>query len=230
MKSFIADKVAKSAWKTQLAFAMPATSVPAGMEIGDRDLERRVSKDFFKTCEVHYCYSADLGEPRPKKCRCKKVVSREMASTLVQIGEADWIIDSATGIPTWHVVLRGRTGKTPRANTIESAHMERYTEHSQNPAEAGDESIALLDEYHDTVIEARLKFFRVVAADLLALKKRSDAQGTMEGTAALITDASVIREADDIKLRGIMKDPFAGRALIVLYTDYRSSIGITVKL
>ncbi len=97
-------------------------------------------------------------------------------------------------------------------------------------AEAGDESIALLDEYHDTVIEARLKFFRVVAADLLALKKRSDAQGTMEGTAALITDASVIREADDIKLRGIMKDPFAGRALIVLYTDYRSSIGITVKL
>lgn len=134
----------------------------------------------FRTSLLHSCFSPDLNEPQPSECRCRKLVTRDKAVEMVKHGEADWIIrfDGEFPGPTWNIAYRGRMGKTPRAQTIEKAHIERALEYRDHVAEqawfsdegqaAKDiEDAAMGDErkkqrheiYHDLAMETRYRLF-----------------------------------------------------------------------
>lgn len=174
-------------------------------------------RQFFKTCKVHYCFSQELGELQPVRCRCRKFVSKEVASNLVNEGEADWLLIASNDaiIPTWDLVLKGRVGKTPRAHTIESAHMERYTErmggNADNSDPADPEVMALFEEYHDIEMETRLGLFRGVGAELLKMKKDSDTYGNIAGESGRVLSDKIVRFADEAKSTAYAPDPFPWR-------------------
>lgn len=47
----------------------------------------------FKTkSRTHWCYSQELGEPKPKRCSCRKYIDLAEATILVNSGMAQWVI------------------------------------------------------------------------------------------------------------------------------------------
>jgi hypothetical protein len=98
---------------------------------------------------VHSCFSQECGDPCPNKCRCRKLVSYEEARYLVKIGEASWMLDYNPYTKKVYEmpdeIICERTAKTPRSNTLESAHMERN-------AESNEEQIASADAYGELQI------------------------------------------------------------------------------
>lgn len=202
--------------------------------------------EYLKTSAVHYCFSQELGEPRPKDCRCKKMVSREMAANLVKIGEADWLVDYSGKNPadTFHVVLRGRAGKTPRAHTIEKAHMERGLERMLDASDNGyqadlmhaaaegvDEAIELWASYREIELESRCSLFRGCGGDLVALKAVSDNLGNHTGHVAHYVDLIILGRATELKAENAQDDPWQGRALFSsLGGDQRTQGGIGILL
>lgn len=194
-------------------------------------------RQFFKTVKVHSCYSQDsfednwngfpvetkiesLDKLRPKKCRCKWWVSTQVATQLVADGVASWEIKFEGGFQTYgnDIVLSGRAGKTPRAQTIEKAHMERYTErlyHTQvfYGDDNSEEVMERDDIYHDIEIEARIKFFHMVGQDLWLVKKYSDMQGDLTGEEGRNLSNYIVQQADEMKFGVAKEDQFVGRAI-----------------
>lgn len=196
--------------------------------------------EYLKTSAVHYCFSQEMAEPRPKNCRCKKFVSRELAANLVKIGEADWLVDydGKNPVDTFHIVLRGRAGKTPRAHTIEKAHMERGLEHMldandngaqaawmQLAAEGADEAIELWAAYRDIEMETRCLLFRGCGPDLVNLKTLSDSFGKRTGHVGLYLDSILIARADALKSENAIDDPWVGRGLFSTIGGNQRTLG-----
>jgi hypothetical protein len=202
-------------------------------------------KIIFRICLVHSCYSADLGEPRPKKCTCHKLVTKEQAIELVKNGTADWVInyDHEFPMPTWNVVLRGRAKQTPRSHTLEAAHIQRGLERQDQLAEelwlsdegqsAKDiealamgtlEQAELFELYHDLEMEERYNLFRKCGPELQELKKFSDTFGTMEGPEGKYVSEIITNRADQLKFSFAVDDPFEGRCLFPLGPDQRTGV------
>lgn len=81
-----------------------------------------------KGIRVHTCYNADLVEKPPDTCSCRKFVTRVVAEGFIGEGLATYL----TGYdrPKLYTDLKqicmiGRHKRTPRAATIEKAHMEK---------------------------------------------------------------------------------------------------------
>jgi hypothetical protein len=186
-------------------------------------------KTVYLDCRVHSCFSQEYGVPKPKKCNCRKLVSKETAHKYVKDDLAEWVIDYSgdVPIPTWDIVLRGRVGKTPRAHTLEVAHMERYTERMYNPDFDSTESQELFNLYHDIEVEARLKLFGDISGTLLKAKQDSDNFGVVEGQAGKVLSDKIIQEVDNIKIIAAKNDPFPGRAVLAaIGTDQRTVGGV----
>lgn len=204
-----------------------------------------MSRVIFRTSLVHSCYSAELGEPRPKKCKCRKLITKDQAIEWVKQGIAEWVINYEGGVPvpSWAVALRNRGAKTPRAQTIEKAHMQRGLERSDYWAQqlwmadegqmAKDiEAAALGDEqsserfewYNETTMESRYEMFRGMmlpsAEDgtrqnkLQILKKLSDGFGTVVGPTAKYVSDVIVGRANQLKNEVAVSDPFPGRAIL----------------
>lgn len=63
-----------------------------------------------------------------RRCQCKKFVTKEEAKELVHQGQAEWVrMYSPTGkeYESTAAIVRSSANKTPRAQTIEKAHIER---------------------------------------------------------------------------------------------------------
>lgn len=108
-----------------------------------------MKRDLLRTCLIHSCFSQNLGSQKPDNCVCRKRVTKDTANGLIAQGLAEWII---TGyeynhelkmlVPVhhaWHLVYSsaapenaeaivhaGYMLKTPRVQTIEKAHIERW--------------------------------------------------------------------------------------------------------
>lgn len=52
-----------------------------------------------RTVQVHYCFNQHLGEQKPENCLCRKEITYAEAETLVNRGQADWLILSRTPVP-----------------------------------------------------------------------------------------------------------------------------------
>lgn len=197
----------------------------------------------FRTSRVHSCFSQELSEPRPAVCKCRKLVTQAKAIEMVKTGEADWLIvyDGDVPRPSWHVVYRNRTSKTPRAHTLEKAHIQRALEKrdylaqqswlsdegqmSKNMelAAMGDqEQMELFELYHDLEIEERYSLFRgmnykddkgVALNKLRELKKFSDTFGTVEGPEGKYVADIITGRAHQLKNSVAVDDPFEGRPL-----------------
>lgn len=187
-------------------------------------------RQFFKTSKVHHCFSQELGIPQPKKCKCRKFVSKEFATNLVVDGIADWLIVYPAGVPSYDIVLKGIAGKTPRAQTIESAHIERYLGISGDPDDP--EIMERIEVYHDIEMENRLKLFRTVGLDLLQMKRQSDEFGNVIGAAGKVLSDKIITESDELKLNNAIDDPFVGEALFMPIGagDQRTVVGRDVPI
>lgn len=191
----------------------------------------------FRTSLVHSCHAADKNEKRPEKCKCRKLVTREIAVEMVNHGEADWLINykGEVPIPTWDVVYKGITGKTPRSHTLEKAHLERGVERRQSLANQtwmsdegamaknmdaavmGDtEQAELFELYHDLEIQERYLLFRGCAKPLVELKKFSDTFGTVEGAEGKYVNDIIESGANKLKAEYVIDDPFEGRTLFPL--------------
>lgn len=192
----------------------------------------------FRTILLHSCYNIELGERLPQKCRCRKLISKEDASALVKTGRAEWVV-GMDGIPTWDVCLVGRGNKTPRAATIEKAHMQRAFGGEIDDAGEWVRKVESsldddgLNEREDIEIdgmislESRLELFacRKELADLKAFsdKLNRSALDSLEGLSAMRTDRKVSEEADKLKFEVAKDDPDPGRAVIVMIgLDQRS--------
>lgn len=187
---------------------------------------------------MHSCFNPELGELLRQKCRCRKLISKEDASILVKTGRAEWVV-GMDGIPTWDVALSGRGNKTPRAATIEKAHMQRAFggEISDDGDWVRRVESALdddgLNEREDIEIdglitlESRMELF-ACREQLLELKQFSDkmngsALESLEGLYAMRTDRKVAEESDNLKFQTAKEDPFPGRAvLLMIGLDQRS--------
>ncbi len=98
-------------------------------------------RQFFKTIKVHHCYNFEACEPKPKTCKCRKFIAKSFAEDLVADGVADWVISYPIGTTIYDaIILKGIAGKTPRAQTIEKAHIERYIGISGDPDNPEDQS------------------------------------------------------------------------------------------
>lgn len=197
----------------------------------------------FRTSLVHSCHSPELSEPRPEVCKCRRLVTREKAVEMVKVGEADWLIryDLEVPTPTWNICLRGRTSKTPRAHTLEKAHIQRGLERRDELAdrawlsdegqmaknmdamiEGAQEQIELFELYHQLELMERYNFFRGCAPDLQELKKFSDTFGTVEGAEGKYVEEIIESRANELKLTFALDDPFEGRCLFPIGRDERT--------
>jgi hypothetical protein len=186
-------------------------------------------RQFFKTSKVHHCFDQELGNPQPVKCKCRKFISKEFASELVANGTAEWLTVYPEGVSSYDIVLKGITGKTPRAQTIEKAHIERYMGIS---GDFDPETMTRLEVYHDIEMENRLKLFRNVGLELLQLKQFSDTHGTVVGAAGQVLSDKIIADADKLKLDSAVDDPFIGEALFMPIGagDQRTVVGRDVEI
>lgn len=206
-------------------------------------------KIIFRVSLVHSCHSADLGEPRPKRCTCRKLITKEQAIEMVKTGAADWLIDyrGEFPMPTWNVVLRGRAKQTPRSHTIERAHIERGLERQEYLAEQlwlsdegqmardieaaalGGEQAELFEVYHDLEMEERYNLFRGMVNpngnELKELKKFSDTFGTITGPEGKYVSEIITGRADELKRKVALDDPFEGRCLFPIGPDQRTYRG-----
>jgi hypothetical protein len=150
-----------------------------------------------------------------------------MAQKLVDDGVALWLIDYSgdVPIPSWHLVLSGRVGKTPRSHTIEKAHIERYTERMYNPNFDSTESQELINQYHDIEMETRLALFGSIGSNLLRLKKDSDTYGNLEGVAGKVLVDKLMTEADSIKRTAAKDDQYQGRAIFTSLGNDQRTVG-----
>ena len=192
-------------------------------------------RQYFKTCKVHHCFSQELSEPKPEKCRCRKFISKEFAAQLVADGVADYLIKYPEGIPAYDVVLKGRAGKTPRTPTLEKAHIERFVDYTWSPDINDDENdveiSARFDEYQRIVIESRLKLFGSIGCDLIEHKKFSDTHGVLEGESGRVLADKIVQQADDMKKSVAIDDPFVGHAIFnPIGGDQRTCIGKDVPV
>jgi hypothetical protein len=189
---------------------------------------------FFKTTKVHHCFSQELNEPQPKKCKCRKFISKEFAGQLVQDGVADWIIKYPEGISTHDIIMKGIVGKTPRAQTIEKAHMQRYIDgvwNLGNEAFDDPEVMQRLEAYHDIEMVERLKLFHNVGMDLVSKKNESDGFGTLTGAAGKVLNDKFMAEVDQLKFKNYPSDHYIGRAvLMAIGSDQRSTVGRDVEI
>jgi hypothetical protein len=194
----------------------------------------------FRTSLCHSCFSADLGEPQPKICKCRKLVTRDKAVQMVAVGEAQWLVDyrGEVPVPTWNLVYTGRTAKTPRAHTLERSHIERSLERRDQIADAawlsdegtmaqniqmaamGEfEQMELFELYHDLEMEERYKLFGhdtelgKLGRQLQEHKKFSDSFGTVEGDEARYVTEIITSRADELKVAASVDDPYEGRTL-----------------
>lgn len=188
----------------------------------------------FRTCLVHSCFSQDLSEPRPVKCKCRKLVSKETAIELVKNGTADWLVSYEDNFPkpTWNIVYRGRKSKTPRVSSSGRTQIERGLEKQYWVAEqtwllsedrdakrmeamieGAHEQIDLFEIEHDIAMEERCGFFHGCGKALLEHKKFSDTFGTVEGDEGKYVTEIIKSGADQLKLKFAMDDPFEGRCL-----------------
>lgn len=200
-----------------------------------------------KPCLVHSCHSADMNEPKPKKCSCKFRVSQKYAHQMVKNGEADWLIDYTKKIPnpTWDLVYRGRVAKTPRAHTLEKAHFERGLERqeyladqewlSDDGAQARNieaaamgetEQAELFELYHNLELEERYNLFHGCGKALRELKNFSDTFGVVTGTEGRYVAEIIEGHADTLKSANCLDDPFEGRTLFpMIGQDQRTNYG-----
>lgn len=202
-------------------------------------------KQYFKTTKVHHCFNQEMNiengpvvperDLQPKKCKCRKFISREFAADLVADGAADWVIKYPEGTPTFDIVLKGIVGKTPRAQTIEKAHIERYIDQIWNlgiTAFEEPEVLAHLEMYHDIEMTERLKLFRNIGFELVAMKTASDDQGDLKGEAGHVLHNKIISEADTLKIANAIDDPFIGEAIFMPIGagDQRTVVGKDVLI
>lgn len=197
----------------------------------------------FRTCLIHTCFSPELFEPRPEKCKCRKLVTPVRASEMVELGEANWVWDYSgkTPVKTWNIALNGRQAKTPRAHTLEKAHMERGLERKDYLAEqqwlsdegkfmrnmealvsGAEEQAELFEVYHDLEIEERYNLFLGMNSkndkgesvnSLRELKKFSDTFGTVEGEEGRYVTEIITSRANQLKFEFAVDDPYEGRVL-----------------
>ncbi|SRR6266568_102798 len=77
---------------------------------------------------VHTCYSIEAGDPKPTICACRKFVSSAVSKKLLAEGLAEYVLKYDRKVP-YHsgteVCLVNRKKSTPRAATIEKAHILR---------------------------------------------------------------------------------------------------------
>src|SRR5271154_5672664 len=89
--------------------------------------KKKVAKDK-KTVAVHTCFSVELAEALPSLCACRRKITLHQAKRWVRTGLAEWI---SVGKRTYHdkiCMINGSAQRTPRAATIDKAHIERaYT-------------------------------------------------------------------------------------------------------
>ena len=206
------------------------------MEIEQLDSGKRVNvKQYFKTTKVHHCFNQELNEPQPKKCKCRKFISRDFAAGLVADGVADWVIIYPQGVSSFDIILKGIAGKTPRAQTIEKAHIQRYIDQIWNigiEAFEDPEVLAHLEMYHDIEMVERLKLFRTVGLELVAMKQASDDLGMLKGEAGRVLHDKIIWEADMLKDATHVDDPFLGESwfMPIGAGDQRTVVGRDVPI
>jgi hypothetical protein len=118
--------------------------------------KKKVAKDK-KTVSVHTCFSLDLGEELPSLCACRRKITLFQAKRWVRTGLSEWI---AVGKRTFHdkiCMINGSAQRTPRAATIDKAHIERaYT------SDHGLEDRVRIETYGQINKEELAKLVRVV--------------------------------------------------------------------
>lgn len=149
---------------------------------------------------VHSCFSQRLGDPKPKKCRCKMFITYAAAKERVAEGIADWLIlysKSEKVYDAIDAIVEERGLKTPRSNTLEKAHMERNTE-------GHEEQVASVELYQELTHDSQyLLMYGVI------LK----AGRYLSGEPVLFDPAT---------------DAFRGRAILIFFgLDQRTNYGAT---
>lgn len=228
-------------------------------EIENRDLGtiNQMSREFFKTSIVHTCllyrtkqemgrlWNEEIGgvkvssKFKGQECKCRKFVGHRKATEMVEKGEAEWMIDYSADppAPTWNLIAVERKKKTPRANTIEKAHIERFVERQsdledkrwmgQEIPEDILEDLEQPDIYYSIQLDERCKIFYMIGGGLQELKNFSDKQGDLTGVAGKVLTDKLITEANRLKETHIIDDPFMGEAIFNSMTaDHRTKGGI----
>lgn len=164
-----------------------------------------------------------------QKCACKYWVSKEEVDEFLEMNLAEPLIDDRDEIfiPTRHLVVK-MAAKTPRAHTIEKAHMERgvFSDNGKmaDLLECG--HYELIEQYHDIEVEERYRLFGIsVGKALLKLKKASDTLGTLEGQAGRYAEQVLLQQADRVKLETSTPDLFEGEPVLsYIGLDQRTSV------
>src|SRR5208282_3784503 len=160
---------------------------------------------------VHSCFSQRKGDPYvPRRCRCKKWITREEARLRVALGDADWkmvwFLKSKNPFPSRTEIVEEQDAKTPRSNTIEKAHMTRNIE-------GDEEEAASINVYQELMLTTRCLFVR--GMEQFAGRLILEEDGSWRGTPILWDE---------------MKDPFRGRVILVLFGyDLRTCVGVDVE-
>ena len=154
---------------------------------------------------IHSCHSADLNEPLPLKCSCRKRVNDDQLKQMIRDSEVIEIF----GRPGEYCYT-GRRKKTPRTPTIEKSHIERSVA-TGRPKER-----QLTQEQIDELLRERKE--RELAFDEEA-RVRWDVYAELSKQA---WDAITVAVPE-------IHDQWSGRAIFVgLREDERSSVGKTV--
>jgi hypothetical protein len=110
-----------------------------------------------KTVRVHTCFSPE--EEMPLVCACRRDIMRHQADRWVSTGMAVWISIGKRHFRDKICMLDGSSQRTPRAATIDKAHIERAY-----ASDHGLEEQARIEAYGEMSQQVLLAMVRVVPA------------------------------------------------------------------
>lgn len=110
-----------------------------------------------KTVRVHTCFSAE--DEMPSLCACRRMIFRHQADRWVRTGMAVWISIGKRAFRDKICMLDGSAQRTPRAATIDKAHIERAY-----ASDHGLEERVRIEEYGQLNREVLLALVQVVPA------------------------------------------------------------------
>lgn len=111
-----------------------------------------------KTVRVHTCFSVE--EEMPLVCACYRKITRHQANRWVRTGLAVWIVIGRKSFRDKICMLDGSSQRTPRAATIDKAHIERAY-----ASDHGLEDRERIEEYGRLTRQTLLSFVQQVPAE-----------------------------------------------------------------
>jgi hypothetical protein len=75
--------------------------------------------------KVHSCYSIELGDPLPAVCACNRWIHKHVADRWLEVGLASRVTINGRVVKDQICIVGGSALRTPRAATIDRAHIFR---------------------------------------------------------------------------------------------------------